>query len=188
MRDNNRIGPWIRRFLLEHMVAERNLARNTQLSYRDTLVLLLPFAARNRKTPIDRLTVEEISPAVVRLFLEHLEKERNCCGATRNLRLGAIHALAKFIGLHSPEHLAWCTEIRTVPFRKVSQPTMAYLDKPEMEAILSAWLDAHHGVGGVGVVGRNGFAESGGSAPRCPVSPPPHVLQSLSVDSICERV
>jgi integrase/recombinase XerD len=138
MRDNNRIGPWIRRFLLEHMVAERNLARNTQLSYRDTLVLLLPFAARNRKTPLDRLTVEEISPSVVRLFLEHLEKERNCCGATRNLRLGAIHALAKFIGLHSPEHLAWCTEIRTVPFRKVSQPTMAYLDKPEMDAILSA--------------------------------------------------
>ena len=24
-------GPWIRRFLLEHVIAERNLARNTQL-------------------------------------------------------------------------------------------------------------------------------------------------------------
>ena len=24
------LGPWIRRFLLEHVVAERNLARNTQ--------------------------------------------------------------------------------------------------------------------------------------------------------------
>jgi hypothetical protein len=29
----------VRRFLLEHLVAERNLARNTQRSYRDTLGL-----------------------------------------------------------------------------------------------------------------------------------------------------
>jgi integrase/recombinase XerD len=137
MRDNNLIGPWIRRFLLEHLVAERNLARNTQLSYRDTLVLLLPFAACNLKTPIDRLTVEEISAPVIRQFLEHLETQRNCSGATRNLRLGAIHSLAKFIGVRSPEHLAWCTAVRTVPFRKVSQPTMVYLDKPEMDALLA---------------------------------------------------
>ena len=31
------LGPWIRRFLLEHIVEERNLSRNTQQSYRDTL-------------------------------------------------------------------------------------------------------------------------------------------------------
>jgi integrase/recombinase XerD len=39
------LGTWIRRFLLEHLVAERNLALNTQRSYRDTLVLLIPFVA-----------------------------------------------------------------------------------------------------------------------------------------------
>jgi integrase/recombinase XerD len=44
MIDKNLLGPWIRRFLLEHLVTERNLARNTQASYRDTLTLLLPFA------------------------------------------------------------------------------------------------------------------------------------------------
>jgi len=31
------LSPWIRRFLLEYLVGERNLARNTQKSYRDTL-------------------------------------------------------------------------------------------------------------------------------------------------------
>ena len=40
------LGPWIRRFLLEHLVGERNLARNTQQSYRDTLRLPLPFTAK----------------------------------------------------------------------------------------------------------------------------------------------
>ena len=43
MTDRTLLGPWIRRFLLEHIVGERNLARNTQASYRDTLTLLLPF-------------------------------------------------------------------------------------------------------------------------------------------------
>ncbi|MGY4257829.1 site-specific recombinase XerD [Bradyrhizobium sp. USDA 4516] len=46
MKDKSLLGPWIRRFLLEHMVAERNLSRNTQASYRDTLTLLLPFASK----------------------------------------------------------------------------------------------------------------------------------------------
>ena len=46
MRDASLLGPWVRRFLMEHLVGERNLARNTQRSYRDTLRLLLPDVAR----------------------------------------------------------------------------------------------------------------------------------------------
>jgi len=49
MNKNSLLGPWIRRFLLEHLVGERNLAHNTQVSYRDTLVLFLPFVAKNLK-------------------------------------------------------------------------------------------------------------------------------------------
>ena len=45
-----RSAPWLRRFLAEYVVTERNLARNTQLSYRDTFVLLIPFvSARVRR-------------------------------------------------------------------------------------------------------------------------------------------
>jgi len=138
MHNTTMMGPWMRRFLLEHLVAERNLARNTQCSYRDTMVLLLPFIIRSLKTPIDRLTVNHLSPPLVRRFLDHLERDRGCGGGTRNLRLGAIHSLAKFIGSRSPEHLAWCTEIRGVTFRKTPKPVMTYLDKPEMNAVLAA--------------------------------------------------
>ena len=53
MRDASLLGPWVRRFLLEHLVGERNLARNTQRSYRDTLRLLLPDVAR-RSPQADR--------------------------------------------------------------------------------------------------------------------------------------
>ena len=46
IKNQTLIGPWARRFLLEHIVGERNLAHHTQAAYRDALALLLPFAGR----------------------------------------------------------------------------------------------------------------------------------------------
>src|SRR5437868_15358811 len=105
MTDNGLLSPWVRRFLLEYLVSERNLARNTQTSYRDTFCQLLPFAARAARRRIDLLRVEDLSAERVRAFLQDLEEKRGCGAATRNQRLAAIHSLAHFIGLRSPEHL-----------------------------------------------------------------------------------
>ena len=132
------LGPWIRRFLLEHLVGECNLARNTRLSYRDALSLLLPFVSRNLHKEIDRLTIDDLSADQVRAFLTDLETGRHCSIATRNQRLAAIHALARFIGEHSPEHIAWCAQVRCVPFKKTARASIGYLDKPEMDTLLAA--------------------------------------------------
>jgi integrase/recombinase XerD len=138
MSDKSLLGPWIRRFLLEHLVGERNLARNTQVSYRDTLALLVPFVTSKIGKPVDRLAIEHITPEVVRTFLAHLEQARGCGISTRNQRLAAIHALARFIAMHSPEHITWHTSIQTVPFKKGSQASIPYLDKPEIDELLHA--------------------------------------------------
>jgi integrase/recombinase XerD len=137
MRDTSLLGPWIRRFLMEHMVSERNLAQNTQRSYRDTLRLLLPAIARRVRKPIDRLVVTDVSADRVRQFLNELEEERGCAIATRNQRLAAIHALVRFIGLHAPEWVEWCGQVRTLPFKKGPRALVTYLEKPEMDALLA---------------------------------------------------
>lgn len=138
MSDLTLLGVWVRRFLLEHLVHERNLARNTQRSYRDTLLLLLPFATEKLSKPVDRLTVVDLSADLVRAFLTHLEQSRRCATTTRNQRLAAIHALARFVGEHSPEHIAWCSQIRLIPFKKSTRSVVSYLEKPEMDALLAA--------------------------------------------------
>ena len=107
MSSRHLVATWVRRFLLEHVVADLNLSRNTQASYRDVMALLLPFAAKQQGRLIDQLEIERLAPDVVRRFLAHLEDERHCSVATRNQRLAAIHAFARFIGARSPEHLAW---------------------------------------------------------------------------------
>ncbi len=94
MTDPSSLGHWIRRFLLEYAASERNLSPNTRASYRDMLVLLLPYAAKSKGAAVDTLAVTDLSAEVVRAFLAHLESERQCSTATRNQRLGSIHALA----------------------------------------------------------------------------------------------
>ena len=98
MTDTAKLGPWVRRFLLEHLVGERNLARNTQRSYRDTLAILVPFIATKLHKHVDQLTVGDITAEQVRLFLQDLEQTRGCCVTTRNQRLAVVHALALYRG------------------------------------------------------------------------------------------
>jgi hypothetical protein len=71
MTSKHALGPFVRRFLLEDVIADRDLSANTQHSYGDTLRLLfryltaahatdpsslcpigLPFSARSRRSAI----------------------------------------------------------------------------------------------------------------------------------------
>ena len=82
------------------------------------------------------MTVEDLTPSVVRRFLGHLEHDRKCSDVTRNQRLATIRSLARFIGMRSPAHVAWCAEIRATPFQKTAKTGIGYLEKSEMDALL----------------------------------------------------
>jgi len=84
------------------------------------------------------MEVIHVSADVVRMFLLHLEESRGCAISTRNQRLAALHSLARFVALHSPEHVAWCEEICLIPFKKCTQTPAAYLEKAEIDALLAA--------------------------------------------------
>ena len=103
MPEQHLLGPYIRRFLLEHVVADRNFTRNTQHNYRDAIRVLLRFMTdRHRIDPAD-LTVEHVTVDVVRAFLQYLEQERKNRAATLNQRVSVIHSLFRFIGRCVPE-------------------------------------------------------------------------------------
>jgi len=138
VRDQSALGPWVKRFLLEHVVAERNLAKNTQYSYRDTMALLVPFASSATKKAVHRLSVEDVSGDVVRGFLKYLEGQRSCSVRTRNQRLAALHAFARFVGERSPQHIEWCGTVRSIPFKRAEQNPVSYLEKTELDALLAA--------------------------------------------------
>jgi site-specific recombinase XerD len=137
MPEHHLLGPYIRRFLLEHVVADRNLSRNTQHNYRDGIRVLLRFMTdRHRIDPAD-LTVEHVTADVVREFLRYLELERKNTAATLNHRVSVIHSLFRFIGRLVPELVERASQLQAVPLRRVDHPTVPYLEKPEIDALLA---------------------------------------------------
>ena len=141
MTNHTLVATWIKRFLQGYLISDRNLSANTQHSYRDTICLLVPFIARQARKTNEKIEVEDITAERIKRFLLDLEQSRHCSISTRNQRLAAIHSLAKFIGLHSPEHLQWCGEIRAIPSKKGPHSMITYLEQAEMEALLKASAD-----------------------------------------------
>lgn len=137
MNDLVTLGTWLRRFLCEYIVTERNLARNTRKSYRDTFSLLLPFVSRKLRKPVDRLAVCDLTSQLVLQFLTHLEEDRQCSVRTRNQRLAAIRAFARYIGSRDPAHVEWCGHVRAIASKKFLSTQVGWLTKAEMEAMLA---------------------------------------------------
>jgi len=135
---NDLLGPWVRRFLVEYVIGERNYSPHTQHSYRDVFRLLLPFTARQCRCAVDRLTLAAIKPKTLREFTRHLEQVRHCGPSTINQRLAALRAWARFVAAKSPEHLEWSGQIQTIHLKKYAPPPVSYLEKEEMKALLAA--------------------------------------------------
>jgi len=138
MNSRSALGSWIRRFLMEYLIGERNLARNTQQSYRDAVRLLVMFAAAKTRKKVDELLISDIDADLLRTFLHHIEEKRKCSISSRNQRLAAIHALASFIAERCPEYLDWCAQLRAVKSKRSAPRPVCYLEKPEIDALLDA--------------------------------------------------
>jgi site-specific recombinase XerD len=123
---------------MEYLVGERNLARNTQQSYRDAVRLLVVFAAAKTHKKVDELLIPDIDADLLRAFLRHIEEKRKCSVSSRNQRLAAIHALAGFIAERCPEYLDWCAQLRAVKSKRSVPVPVCYMEKSEIDALLNA--------------------------------------------------
>ncbi|MFK7822328.1 MAG: tyrosine-type recombinase/integrase [Planctomycetaceae bacterium] len=132
------LGSWMKRFLLQHLILDRNLSKNTQLSYRDTFRLLVLFMTDRIRKSNDQLLISHVTGDSVRAFLEYIETGRGCSVQTRNQRLAALHAFARFVGDHNPELIPWCREVRAVPFKRSHSTPVSYLEKNEVDAIIKS--------------------------------------------------
>lgn len=128
----------LQRFLGHHLPIQRGLATNTVLAYRDTLKLLLCYAADRLRKPVDKLLVADLDAPLVQAFLEHLEGKRNCSSRTRNVRLAAIRTFFGFAAREEPALLAQAQLVRTIPLKRTPYPAADYLEENEIQAILNA--------------------------------------------------
>lgn len=132
------LGRGVVRFFQEYLPSLRGMSPHTIRSYRDTLVLLLRFIANNAQRPIETLEISDLSTESITLFLGFLEIERHNKIATRNIRLAAIHAFARFLATERPEYLGVLQRILGIPFKRGAKETaIEYLESSEVQALLN---------------------------------------------------
>jgi integrase/recombinase XerD len=133
------LGRELVRFFEDFLPAQRGVSPHTLRSYRDALLLLLQFVARDSKRAIERLEIADLTPERVTRFLSFLEAERKNGIATRNARLGAIHVFARVMASHHPEQLGSLQRIISLPFKHgAQQAPIEYLERSEVEALLNS--------------------------------------------------
>jgi integrase/recombinase XerD len=132
------IAPFVHSFFHQHLAAERGLSPNTIVCYRDSLKLLLQFAASKLKTPIDKLAVEHLSADVVLAFLNDLESTRGNSARTRNNRLAALRAFFRHVARQEPLLLQPCQRLCQIPLKKTPHQCIEYLEDHEVRALLGS--------------------------------------------------
>jgi len=133
----NALARAVRGFFGEYVPELRGLSRHTLLSYRDTLTLLLRFAAKAQHTDPTSLDLEAISPETVLAFLSYLEQERHNKTSTRNVRLAGIHAFFRYVAIHTPERIEQAQRILGIPFKRTGSRPIDYLEHDEVSAVLN---------------------------------------------------
>jgi site-specific recombinase XerD len=126
----------LRAFFTQHLPQVRGASPHTVRSYRDSLALLLRFAATHHRQSVAQLDLDALGPDVIVAFLHDSEHTRRNRASTRNVRLAAVHAFFRFVASVHPEHLEQCQRVLAVPFKRSATRVVEYLEYHEIQAAL----------------------------------------------------
>ncbi|RVC82537.1 integrase [Mesorhizobium sp. M4A.F.Ca.ET.022.05.2.1] len=125
-------------FFTERLIRQRQASPHTLAAYRDTLRLMLVFAAARHGTEPSRLEFNALDAACVGDFLDHLERHRGNSARTRNARLAAIRSLFRFAALRYPEYAATIERVLAIPPKRFERRLVTFLTEEELDVLLSA--------------------------------------------------
>jgi len=132
------LAPALQAYFTERLAGQRQASPNTIAAYRHTFRLLLRFAAEQTGSAPSELDIGQLDAPLIAAFLDHLERERGNCAATRNNRLAAIHSLFAYLALQHPEHAASIQRVLAIPPKRTERNLLTYLTEPEVDALLGA--------------------------------------------------
>ena len=132
------LAPTVQAFFTQRLLRERNASPHTIAAYRDTIKLLLRFAAARCGREPSMLDIADLDPDTVAAFLDHLQTDRGNSARTRNARLAAIHSLFRYAALRHPEHAQDIQRVLSIPPKRTDRALVTFLDQQEIEALLAA--------------------------------------------------
>lgn len=105
-------------FLMDFLPLQRNYSKNTILSYRDALKLLIIFITEIKGIRLPDFTMKCFDRQLIAEFLEWL-RNRGVSISTANQRLAAIKAFAEYAGYQHIEYLATLQMVQNIKAKKL---------------------------------------------------------------------
>lgn len=127
----------ITRYLGEYLPCVKNFSINTIRSYRDTFKLFLLYFDEELNIPMRKIQIKNITPDVVKRFLEWLREKRGSSLCSTNIRLAAIHAFFKYLQSREPQYMFQCQQIMAVEMARTKKPVIGYLSVEDLYLMLS---------------------------------------------------
>jgi integrase/recombinase XerD len=135
---NTTLPALIQQFFTDRLCTQMGASPNTISSYRDTFRLLLRFASKRTGRAPTKLKVEDLNSDLIGDFLSHVENERHNTARSRNTRLAGVRSFFRFVAMSEPAYLLHCQRILTMPSKRHVRRTVEFLDRPEINALLSS--------------------------------------------------
>lgn len=132
------LPPLLQGFFTDRLARQKNASTHTIAAYRDTMRMLLRFAADKTSKQVSELGVADLDATMIGAFLRYLEHDRNNGDATRNARLAAIHSLFRYAAPRAPEHANVISQVLAIPPRRRQRAIVEYLTEEETDALLAA--------------------------------------------------
>lgn len=133
----NNFAYLLEKYFSNYLIDMRNLSKNTIVSYRDTMVLLLNYLIEVKNIRIENIQMESFSYNLINEFITWLEKEQNVCASTCNQRLSAIHSFFRYVSTQSPEYLFLSQQILSISNKKIMQKEVKYLSAQQVKELLN---------------------------------------------------
>jgi len=128
----------VQRFFAERLLQQQAVSPRTVAAYRDTFRLLLGYAERQLGKPPARLALGDVDAELILGFLAHLEAERHNTVRSRNARLAAVRAFARYVALQCPPALLLAQRILAIPMKRFDKPLLGFLSRDEVQTLLTA--------------------------------------------------
>lgn len=127
----------IKSYLTVYLPKQRKVSENTRKSYREAINLLLAFLCCHLEKPLGKIVLDDITAANIELFVQWLEEERECRGATQNQRMSAIKAFLKYCGMKDPACNSFYLSACSLPKIKTEKKlTVDHFSEDALQAIL----------------------------------------------------
>lgn len=132
----NDFSKYLSGFFTEYLSSERGVSHNTIRSYSETFSSLLDYMGSVLHIAAERLTLNHLTRQNVVSFLDWLQEHKGSKDSTRNQRLAAVHAFAKYMQYEDVAHLEQWQNILSIKIKKTVKRSVNFLSIEGVKALL----------------------------------------------------